>query len=46
MRNRLRCLWHGHDWPHWPTWTHAGRGRFYRQRFCRRCGQEQLQVDG
>lgn len=47
MRNRLRCLIRGHDWPHWPTrWTHGGGGRFYRQRYCQRCGQEQLETDG
>lgn len=46
MRNRLRCLIRGHDWPAWPAWTHAGRGKFYRQRYCRRCGTEQLETDG
>ena len=46
MRNRLRCLLRGHDWPHWPTWTHAGHAKHYRQRWCQRCGTEQLETDG
>jgi hypothetical protein len=37
MRNRLRCWLSGHQYPDWPAWTHGGRGRFYRQRYCRRC---------
>lgn len=46
MRNRLHCWLTGHDWPDWPRWTHGYRSCFYRQRFCRRCGKQALEIDG
>jgi hypothetical protein len=46
MRDRLRCLFGGHDFPDWPAWQHAGRSAYYRQRFCRRCQRKQEQNDG
>lgn len=46
MRNRLLCLIGRHDYPDWPAWVHGGRTRYYRQRYCRRCGHQALETDG
>lgn len=47
MLDRLRCLVGGHAWPEqWPAWMHGGRGKFFRQRYCLRCGHGEVEVDG
>lgn len=46
LRDRLRCLIGRHDYPDWPTWTHGGRGTYYRQRWCRRRGKQALETNG
>jgi hypothetical protein len=44
MLNRVRCLIGLHDWPEWGTWVHGGRSKYYRQRFCRRCGRAGTEI--
>ena len=45
MFRRLRCLLRGHAYTEWSAWNHAGRSRYYRERFCNRCEHHDIEED-
>lgn len=43
---RVGCVLRGHDYPAWPAWQHAGRGSFFRRRYCTACHRGEVETDG